>query len=117
MAPTPADASVANPGTVVPITASLLIAQAIQNAVPPFATDMYSPSFPALTVDLDTTAALVGLTLTAFFVGFGAGQLVGGPISDQRGRRLPMLVGGVIEGDGGGDGEGYAELLPNEAPG
>ncbi|MCB0912868.1 MAG: multidrug effflux MFS transporter, partial [Propionibacteriaceae bacterium] len=78
------------------ITLGLLLALAVQNAVPPFATDMYSPSFPALTVDLDTTAALVGLTLTAFFVGFGAGQLVGGPISDQRGRRLPMLVGGVI---------------------
>lgn len=86
----------ASPGRVVPITASLLIALAVQNAVPPFATDMYSPAFPQVTADLATTAALVGLTLTAFFVGFGSGQLVGGPLSDQRGRRVPMLVGGVV---------------------
>jgi len=92
----PQDAGAANPRTVVPITASLLVALAVQNAVPPFATDMYSPAFPRVTADLDTTAALVGLTLTAFFVGFGAGQLVGGPVSDQRGRRVPVLVGGVV---------------------
>ncbi len=96
MTTTPADAHGANSGSVVPITAGLLIALAVQNAVPPFATDMYSPAFPQVTADLDTTAALVGMTLTTFFLGFGAGQLVGGPISDQRGRRGPMLVGGVI---------------------
>ncbi|MGC3995104.1 MAG: multidrug effflux MFS transporter [Propionicimonas sp.] len=81
---------------IVPITAGLLAALAVQNAVPPFATDMYSPAFPDVATDLGASAALVGLTLTTFFLGFGAGQLVGGPLSDQRGRRVPMLVGGVI---------------------
>lgn len=80
----------------VPLTATLLGTIALQTAVPPFATDMYTPAFPEVTVDLDTTASLVGLTLTAFFLGFGAGQLVGGPWSDQRGRRVPLIVGGIV---------------------
>ncbi|RJF44840.1 Bcr/CflA family efflux MFS transporter [Actinomyces sp. 2119] len=74
----------------------LLLALAVQNAVPPFATDMYSPAFPEVTADLHTSATSVGLTLTAFFVGMALGQLVGGPVSDQRGRRLPMVAGGLV---------------------
>lgn len=81
---------------VVPVTATLLGTIALQTAVPPFATDMYTPAFPEVTVDLATTASLVGLTLTAFFIGFAGGQLVGGPWSDQRGRRVPLIVGGIV---------------------
>jgi len=43
-----------------------------------------------------TTASAVGLTLTLFFLGFGGGQLVGGPLSDRYGRRMPMIVGGIV---------------------
>ena len=78
------------------ITASLLFTIALQNAVPPLATDMYSPSFPEITRDLSTTATSVGLTLTAFFIGFGIGQIGGGAISDHKGRRGPMILGGLI---------------------
>lgn len=78
------------------VTATLLLTIALQNAVPPLATDMYSPSFPEITRDLSTTATAVGFTLTAFFIGFGLGQIGGGAISDQRGRRGPILVGGVL---------------------
>lgn len=78
------------------VTATLLVTIAIQNAIPPLATDMYSPSFPEITRDLETTAAFVGLTLTAFFIGFGAGQIGGGAISDQKGRRGPLIAGGVL---------------------
>ncbi len=81
---------------VVPVTATLLGTIAIQTAVPPFATDMYTPAFPIVTSDLGTQASLIGLTLTAFFLGFGLGQIVGGPISDQRGRRRPIIIGGLI---------------------
>lgn len=79
-----------------PVTAALIGALALQSTVPPFATDMYTPAFPQVTSDLDTQASLVGMTLTAFFIGLGAGQLVGGPLSDQRGRRGPMIVGAVV---------------------
>lgn len=78
------------------LTGGLIAALAVQNAVPPFATDMYTPAFPRVTADLSTTASMVGLTLTAFFVGLGLGQLLGGPVSDHRGRRVPLLVGGVL---------------------
>jgi MFS transporter, DHA1 family, multidrug resistance protein len=64
--------------------------------VPPFATDMYTPAFPRVTADLATSAGLVGLTLTTFFLGMALGQLLGGPLSDQRGRRKPIIAGGLI---------------------
>jgi DHA1 family bicyclomycin/chloramphenicol resistance-like MFS transporter len=41
------------------------------------------------------TATQVQLTLTTFFVGMALGQLVGGPVSDQRGRRR-LLIAGVM---------------------
>ena len=78
------------------VTTALILTLALQSAVPPFATDMYTPAFPQVTADLATTASLVGLTLTTFFLGMAAGQLLGGPLSDQRGRRMPMIVGGLI---------------------
>jgi DHA1 family bicyclomycin/chloramphenicol resistance-like MFS transporter len=74
------------------MTMALILTLALQSAVPPFATDMYTPAFPQVT----TTASLVGLTLTTFFLGMAAGHLLGGPLSDQRGRRMPMIVGGLI---------------------
>lgn len=75
------------------VTTSLLITLAVLNAVPPLATDMYTPAFPNVTADLGTTATMIGLTLTAFFVGFGPGQIVGGAVSDSRGRRGPVILG------------------------
>lgn len=86
-------------GAGVPI--SLLLVLAVQNAVPPFATDTYSPAFPQLTDDLGTSSALVGLTLTTFFIGMAVGQIVGGAVSDQRGRRAPLLMGAVLMTLGG----------------
>lgn len=80
----------------VPVTVALIGTLALQSAIPPFATDMYTPAFPEVTEALSTQASLVGLTLTAFFVGLAAGQLVGGPVSDQRGRRMPLIVGCVL---------------------
>jgi MFS transporter, DHA1 family, multidrug resistance protein len=78
------------------VSTSLVLTLALQSAVPPFATDMYTPAFPQVTTDLATSASLVGLTLTTFFLGMALGQLLGGPLSDQRGRRMPMIVGGLI---------------------
>ncbi len=78
------------------VSMALIVTLAIQSAVPPFATDTYTPAFPHVTADLGTTASAVGLTLTLFFLGFGGGQLVGGPLSDRYGRRMPMIVGGIV---------------------
>lgn len=78
------------------VSISLVLTLALQSAVPPFATDMYTPAFPRVVTDLGTSASLVGLTLTTFFLGMALGQLLGGPLSDQRGRRVPLIAGGLI---------------------
>ena len=78
------------------VSTLLILTLALQSAVPPFATDMYTPAFPHVTADLATSASLVGLTLTTFFLGMALGQLLGGPLSDQRGRRVPLIVGGLL---------------------
>jgi MFS transporter, DHA1 family, multidrug resistance protein len=95
--PVSTDASTGRPGgAAAAVSTSLVLTLALQSAVPPFATDMYTPAFPQVTADLATSASLVGLTLTTFFLGMALGQLLGGPWSDQRGRRMPMIVGGLI---------------------
>lgn len=68
-----------------------LLALALVSGVSPFATDTYIATLPAVQDDLDTTASATQLTMTAFLVGFAAGQLVCGPVSDATGRRR-MLV-------------------------
>jgi DHA1 family bicyclomycin/chloramphenicol resistance-like MFS transporter len=64
--------------------------------IAPLATDMYVPAFPLVGTDLGATATEVQLTLTTYFVGMALGQLVGGPVSDQRGRRRPLLASLVV---------------------
>ncbi|QWW19393.1 multidrug effflux MFS transporter [Schaalia sp. 19OD2882] len=91
----PADSQVGS-RTARGVTATFLAALALQNAIGPFATDMYTPAFPQVTQDLATTSALIGLTITTFFIGFGSGQVIGGGVSDQVGRRWPILAGGTV---------------------
>ncbi|RKS09467.1 DHA1 family bicyclomycin/chloramphenicol resistance-like MFS transporter [Nocardiopsis sp. Huas11] len=58
----------------------------------PVSIDMYLPGLPAIADDLDASASVVQLSLTACMVGLAAGQVVVGPLSDARGRRGPLLV-------------------------
>jgi DHA1 family bicyclomycin/chloramphenicol resistance-like MFS transporter len=58
------------------------------------ASDLYLPALPALREALRATDAQAQLTLSAFIVGFGAAQLVYGPLSDRFGRR-PVLLSGL----------------------
>src|SRR5690349_21184370 len=78
------------------VTVTLVATVVFLTAIAPLATDMYVPAFPRVAADLTATATQVQLTLTTFFVGMALGQLVGGPVSDQRGRRLPLVAGIVI---------------------
>jgi len=77
------------------VTVAVIATVVFLTAIAPLATDMYVPAFPAVAADLAATATQVQLTLTTFFFGMALGQLAGGPVSDQRGRRLP-LIGGVV---------------------
>src|SRR3954451_14953118 len=74
------------------ITSALVGTVIFLTAIAPLATDMYVPAFPRVAADLSATATQVQLTLTTFFVGMALGQLIGGPVSDQRGRRRPLLA-------------------------
>ncbi len=61
-------------------------------ALGPFTIDLYLPALPILERELHAPTALVQLTLTATMVGFALGQLFVGPLSDQVGRRRPLLL-------------------------
>ncbi|MCW5652414.1 multidrug effflux MFS transporter [Hydrogenophaga sp.] len=63
------------------------------SAIGPFAIDMYLPALPAIGHSLGADVGAVQLTLTAFFLAIGAGQLLYGPVSDMVGRKPPLYVG------------------------
>ncbi|MEW2017328.1 multidrug effflux MFS transporter [Rhodococcus sp. NPDC076796] len=69
---------------------------ALLTAIPPLATDMYLPGFPAMATELGTSASNIQLTLTTFLIGLALGQLVIGPLSDNWGRRRPLIVGSAV---------------------
>ena len=74
----------------------LLVALALLSMLAPFATDKYLPVFPTMASELGVPVSVIQLTLTTFFLGVAAGQLVIGPISDRVGRKPPMLVGAIL---------------------
>ncbi len=76
-------------------TRGLLAVLSFLAATGPFATDMYLSSFTRIADDLGAPASSVQLTLTAFLLGMGSGQLVLGPLSDQWGRRR-ILLGALV---------------------
>lgn len=65
-------------------------------ALGPFSIDMYLPGFPAIAKDLGTTVAKVSLSLSGFFIGISAGQLLYGPLLDRFGRKKPLYIGLVV---------------------
>ncbi|MDB4926892.1 multidrug effflux MFS transporter [Mucilaginibacter sp.] len=65
-------------------------------ALGPFSIDMYLPGFPAIAKSFHTTTAQVSLSLSSFFVGLAAGQLLYGPLLDRFGRKKPLYVGLIL---------------------
>lgn len=65
-------------------------------ALGPFSIDMYLPGFPAIAADLNTDTARVSLSLSSFFIGISAGQLLYGPLLDKFGRKKPLFMGLVV---------------------
>lgn len=62
-------------------------------ALGPASIDLYLPAFGAIGSDLGARPDQVQTTLSAYFVGLAAGQLVVGPLSDRLGRRGPLVAG------------------------
>ncbi len=66
---------------------------AMLSAFVPLSTDLYLPALPTMAEHLHATAQLVNMTLAAFFVWFGVGTLLWGPLSDKHGRKPVLLAG------------------------
>lgn len=62
-------------------------------ALGPFSIDMYLPGFTAIAKDLNTTVSQVSLSLSSYFIGISAGQLLYGPLLDRFGRKNPLYIG------------------------
>ncbi|MBF7092495.1 multidrug effflux MFS transporter [Flavobacterium sp. ALJ2] len=65
-------------------------------ALGPFSIDMYLPGFSGIARDLNTTVAKVSMSLSSYFIGISAGQLLYGPLLDRFGRKKPLFVGLMI---------------------
>ena len=66
------------------------------STVSPLAIDMYLPAFPQIAEMMHTTPAKISLSLSSYFIGLAAGQLVYGPLLDRFGRKKPLYVGLVL---------------------
>lgn len=79
-----------------PDTMAMTVMLAFMTALGPLATDLYLPSLPHIGAELGAGPASVQLTLSAYLIGFSAGQIVYGPISDSFGRKPVLLVAFAI---------------------
>lgn len=78
------------------MTLRILLILGALSAFGPLAIDFYLPSFPTLAQAFGTDVEHVQLTLSAYFIGLAAGQLLYGPLADRFGRRRPLLLGVVL---------------------
>ena len=65
----------------------LILILGLLTAIGPFSIDMYLPAFPDIAKGLNTTIARVMLSLSSFFIGISAGQLIYGPLLERFGRK------------------------------
>ncbi|MFY0254926.1 multidrug effflux MFS transporter [Chitinophaga sp. 30R24] len=75
---------------------SLILILGSLTALGPFSIDMYLPGFPAIGRELGVDPTRVALSLSSFFIGISAGQLLYGPLLDRFGRKTPLYIGLVL---------------------
>jgi DHA1 family bicyclomycin/chloramphenicol resistance-like MFS transporter len=86
--------SSAAPETRPTLTPVLLAVLALLSAFTPLSIDMYLPALPVIESDLKAGVGDIQLTLSAFMIAFGIGQIFYGPAGDRFGRR-PVILGGI----------------------
>lgn len=79
-----------------PNRALLILILGLLAAVGPFSIDMYLPGFPAIAENLNSTVDMVAYSLSSFFIGICAGQLICGPLLDRFGRKTPLCIGLIL---------------------
>jgi len=79
-----------------PSVARLIVVLGSVNAIGPLSIDMYLPALPVISSELHESAGDIQLTLSAFLLAFGFGQIFYGPAGDRFGRRPVILTGLAI---------------------
>ena len=74
----------------------LAVVLGLITAIGPFAIDAYLPALPAIGSALSASPGAVQMTLTAFFLSLGFGQLIYGPAADMLGRKAPLYFGLIL---------------------
>ena len=74
----------------------LVVFLGMLTAITPLATDLYLPALPIMPGELNTTASNIQMTIGVMTFGIALGQLLGGPISDTMGRKLPLIIGNLL---------------------
>ena len=72
---------------------TLIVILAIMSSITPLATDMYLPSMPNMANELGVQINKIEVTLSIFLIFFALGQLIGGILSDRKGRKNIVLLG------------------------
>ena len=75
---------------------TLILILGALSTISPFSIDMYLPGFPAIARDLQSTIPEIQLSLTSYFIGIAAGQLLYGPLLDRFGRKNPLYAGLLV---------------------
>ena len=75
------------------LTPLLLGLLALLSSFTPLSIDMYLPALPVISTELHASAGDIQLTLSAFLLAFGFGQIFYGPAGDRFGRRPVILTG------------------------
>lgn len=69
---------------------------ALLSIFPPLATDMYLSALDDVAAAFNASPAAAEMSLSVFFLGLCAGQLIVGPLIDAYGRKLPLLIGCAV---------------------
>lgn len=70
----------------------LIIFLASLTAFGPFVTDFYLPALPQQGEDLQASSAWVQAGISTSLWGLALGQLIIGPLSDRKGRKIPLFI-------------------------
>ena len=74
----------------------IILILGILTAYVPFSIDSYLPAMPNIAEFFGTSSAKMTFSLSTFFIGFSAGQILYGPLLDRYGRKSPLYFGLLI---------------------